>query len=173
MKFLILGLLMREPLSLYALHGRFAAGLSHIYAASYGSIHRALRQLHEAGHVELVDGGSRNQKQYMATSQGRQTWLEWMKQPQATEDSEASMLARVFLLGLLERYQDQREVLRALHERAVRDLGELRAVDAAMSPSAQRYPRAALDYGLRTSQGAVAWLEELLGELGAIETRLR
>ncbi|GAB3532012.1 hypothetical protein GCM10027403_03470 [Arthrobacter tecti] len=95
---------MVQPRSLYDLHSRFAEGLSHVYAASYGSIHRALRQLQAADDIALVEAldASRNKKQYMATTQGRHTWSEWMKQPLPTEDSEATMLARVFLLDLLE-----------------------------------------------------------------------
>ncbi|WP_343053871.1 hypothetical protein [Prauserella isguenensis] len=55
----MLGLMLRQALSHHDLHGRFEAGLAHIYAASYGSIHRALRQLHEAGEVEQTDDGAR------------------------------------------------------------------------------------------------------------------
>lgn len=161
MRFLILGLMLARPRSLYDLHGQFAAGLSHIYAASYGSIHRALRQLHEAGDIDVVDapGTARNKKQYRATAQGRRSWVDWMKQPNSTEDSEASMLARVLLLDQLDSRRDRREVLRALHERAVAELDALRAVE---EPEA-RYPWAAREYGVRTSEGAVTWLEELMG----------
>ena len=80
------------------------------------------------------------------------------------------MLARVLLLDLLEEPQDRREVLRALHQRAVDDLEEIRAINVATgvpegAVHAARYPRAALEYGVRTSEGAVAWLAELLAEL--------
>lgn len=160
MRFLILGLLLGRPRSLYDLHGHFAAGLSHIYAASYGSIHRALHQLHQAGDIDVVDApdAARNKKQYRATAQGRRAWVDWMKQPQAAEDSEASMLARVFLLDHLDSHQDRREVLGALHERAVADFDALRAV---VEPEA-RYPRATLEYGVRAGERVVTWLAELV-----------
>jgi DNA-binding PadR family transcriptional regulator len=172
-KFLILGLLLVRPLSLYEVHARFASGLRHIYAASYGSIHRALRQLHEAAEVEQVDdpAATRNAKRYLATDQGRRSWQEWMMEPRAGEDSEPSMLARVLLLGLLETPAERREVLLALHRRACTDLEELRSVDAGGptgdAPAAQRYPRLTLEYGVRTGAGVVAWLEELLREIPA------
>ncbi len=177
MRFLILGLLLVRPLSLYEVHSRFASGLGHIYAASYGSIHRALRQLDTAGDVAQVDEvtAPRNTKRYLATEQGKRSWRTWMQQPQPTEDSEASMLARVLLLGLLETAAERREVLLALHRRAGADLAALRSVDAGDatedSPAVQRYPRLTLEYGVRSAEAIVSWLEELLGELGPAAPR--
>ncbi|WP_170134293.1 PadR family transcriptional regulator [Murinocardiopsis flavida] len=176
MKFLILGLLIAKPLSLYELHARFDAGLTHIYAASYGSIHRALRQLHAAGDIAQVDEprAPRNAKRYAATGQGRGAWREWMGRPQPSEDSEASMLARVLLLGVLETTAERKDVLLALHRRALADLAEIRAVDTTLgapgdATATQRYPRATLDYGVRASAEMVRWLEQLLGELAPDE----
>lgn len=96
-----------------------------------------------------------------------------MGQPRANEDSEATMLARVFLLGLLDGTDQRREVLLALRRRAVSDLEELKDLgdtltDRRDEPGESPYPRAALHYGLRTSEGAVAWLEELLDGLAAV-----
>ncbi|MCP2251495.1 DNA-binding transcriptional regulator, PadR family [Prauserella aidingensis] len=173
----MLGLMLRRALSLYELHGRFEAGLAHIYAASYGSIHRALRQLHDAGDVEQIADPDppRNTKRYVTTDQGRRNWLDWMKHPRSAEDSEASMLARVFLLGLLESSAERRDVLIALRERALRDVEALRTVDATagtedVESAVPHYPRAALDYGVQASEAIVTWLEQLLSELPPRET---
>lgn len=119
-----------------------------------------LRQLHETGDIDVVDvpGAARNKKQYRGTEQGRRAWVDWMKRPQAIEDSEASMLARVLLLDHLDSRRDRREVLRALHERAVADLVALRAI---AEPEA-RYPRATRAYGVRAAEGVVTWLAELV-----------
>lgn len=178
MKFLILGLLLTHPLSLYELHTRFASGLSHIYAASYGSIHRSLRRLHEVGDVSLVTDeiAPRNAKRYIATDQGQQAWRDWMRNPQRTEDFEASMLARVLLLGCLDTPAERETVLRALHQRALFNLQELRAIDptgnVSMDPHhpharAPRvhYPAVTLDYGLRAAERVVSWLELLINEV--------
>lgn len=176
MKYLILGLMLQKPLSLYELHTLFTTGFTHIYAASHGSIHRALKQLHAADEIELVEDATaaRGTKRYLATDQGRRSWFAWMGQPRENEDSEASMLARVLLLGHLEDPQDRRDVLLALRRRAVQELEALRAVDAAAGAPGEetavtRYPRAALDYGLRAGRNVVTWLDELLAELPARE----
>ncbi|MBK1789208.1 PadR family transcriptional regulator [Prauserella cavernicola] len=169
MKFLILGLLLAEPLSLYDVHSRFASGLRHIYSASYGSIHRALRQLHDTGHVELLASAAtaRNTKRYAITEQGTAAWREWMLRPAPAEDSEASMLARVLLLGRLERAEDRRAVLLALRARALGDLEDLRSVQAGAQGAGpeSRYPRATADYGVRSAEQVVSWLDELLRDV--------
>lgn len=53
MQFLILGLLLDGPHSLYDVHKRFTGGISLFYAASFGSIQRALKQLEEHGRVTV------------------------------------------------------------------------------------------------------------------------
>lgn len=166
MKFFILGLLLSEPLTLYDLHRRFSAGLSHIYAASFGSIHRALRQLDLAGDVTVAASSdtSRGKKRYRATAQGRRTWRDWMITPQPTEDIELAALARVFLLGQLDGSEQRREVLLALHRRAVEEHDDLGRIDVPIHDQA-RYPRAVLEYGLRAGRGLVGWLEDLLSEI--------
>ena len=49
MRFLILGILLDGPLSLYDMRKQFAAGISLFYTASSGSIQRALGQLARMG----------------------------------------------------------------------------------------------------------------------------
>lgn len=176
MKFFILGLLLREPLTLYDLHRRFAAGLGHIYAASYGSIHRALRQLDEAGDVVVVASADtvRGKKRYRATVQGRRTWRGWMTGPQPTEDVELAALARVFLLGELDRPAQRRAAVLALHRRAIEQHADLQRVRDDLADRAgtadepadpAHYPMTVLAYGLRSGQALVDWLEQVLAEL--------
>lgn len=166
MKFFILGLLLTEPLTLYDLHRRFAAGLSHLYAASFGSIHRALRQLDDAGEIAVVavSDTSRGKKCYRATAQGRRTWRNWMITPSSAEEIELAALSRVFLLGHLDKPEQQREVVLALYRRAVEEHDDLKRVEVPIHDQA-RYPRSVLEYGLRSGQGLVSWLEELLSEV--------
>ncbi|MFC7619689.1 PadR family transcriptional regulator [Microlunatus sp. GCM10028923] len=168
MKFFILGLLIAQPQTLYDLHRRFDAGISQIYAASFGSIHRALRQLADAGEVAVVEasGSARGKKLYRVTPQGRRTWRHWMRTPGPAEDTELAALARVFLLGLLDEEDQRREVLRVLHQRAVADHRSLLEVQTALEADHEtgRFPRRVLDYGLGAGQGLVDWLAELVAE---------
>lgn len=168
MKFFVLGLLLAEPQTLYDLHRRFAAGISHIYAASFGSIHRALRQLAEAGDVAVIasSDATRGKKRYRVTAQGRRTWAAWMRTPGPAEDTELAALARVFLLGLVDDPDQRREVLQVLHQRAVADHRSLRQVGIALESDHEtgHYPRQVLGFGLTAGQGLIDWLAGLLSE---------
>ncbi|RAA52293.1 PadR family transcriptional regulator, partial [Burkholderia multivorans] len=55
MVFLLLGLLHDGPRTLYDLHRRFSRGISLFYAASFGSIQRALDRARDSGWVTVDD----------------------------------------------------------------------------------------------------------------------
>ncbi len=168
MRMLLLGLLLAGPRSLYELHSAFESGLGLIYAASYGSIHRALRQLLERGDIETVDpdDAPRGRKRYRATAAGERAWRAWMAHPEPGEDGEASTLARVFLLGELPSDDARRATLLALRERAGAELAALREVEAATRGQVAPYPHAVLGYGLTTGTAMVTWLDDLLDDVG-------
>lgn len=171
MQFVILGLLMIAPMSLYDLHKQFAAGPSLFYSASFGSLQRALRQLETRGWVTVTDASSsgRRRNLHAPTPEGIEAWREWMREPIGGANAETSMLAKVFLLGLLPEGAERDAALGVLRAGAEAALAELRAVaaglDAASIPDEYagifRYQRATLDYGLRSHELALAWLSEL------------
>ena len=170
MQYVILGLLLDGPLSLYDLHKRFAAGIALFYRASFGSIQRALRQLTADGLTQVRDdtGSPRGRKLYSLTAAGRDAWSEWMVSPLENHDPETTMLARVFLLGRLPE-AERPATLRRLRDRLDGDLSGLLALAGSMdtAPAATgreaefRYQRATLDYGIRSHELALAWLAAL------------
>lgn len=170
MQFLILGILLGGPLSLYDVHKHFAGGISLFYAASFGSIQRALRQLEAAGRVQAVEAedSRRRKKLHVVTDAGRAAWREWMLSPITGSDAEPAILARIYLLGHLP-MSERAACLDAVQERLTGDLETLRSlagtVDSATIPDdaaeAHRFRRATLDYGIRSHSLALAWVEEL------------
>ncbi|MGN8551392.1 UNVERIFIED_CONTAM: PadR family transcriptional regulator [Microbacterium sp. SLM126] len=171
MQFVILGLLMIAPMSLYDLHKQFAAGPSLFYSASFGSLQRALRQLVAQGWVTVTDASSsgRRRNLHTPTDEGVEAWRAWMREPLAGAHAETSMLAKVFLLGLLPRGGERDAALGELRRSAAAGLAELRAVadglDAAQIADEFAeifaYQRATLDYGLRSHELALSWLDGL------------
>ncbi|WP_164743596.1 PadR family transcriptional regulator [Microbacterium sulfonylureivorans] len=171
MQFMILGLLMLAPMSLYDVHKQFLAGPSLFYSASFGSIQRALRQLAAQDLVTVTDAAdsARGRKVHALTPAGVVAWRTWMHEPIGGANAETAMLAKVFLLGLLPAGADRDEALEVLQQSVAAALAGLRDVarglDATPVPSAYadafRYQRATLDYGLRSHELALAWLEEL------------
>lgn len=173
MPFVILGLLLGGPLSLYDLHKRFTAGISLFYSASYGSLQRSLTQLVAQGAVTVSDdpGSARRRKLHTITPTGRTQWREWMLAPLPTgADAETTLLAKVFLLGRLDAV-DRRRVRDGARAQAEATLAELRDLAAQLDAQAAELPdehrelfgyqRSVLDYGLRTAAVTVDWLEEL------------
>jgi DNA-binding PadR family transcriptional regulator len=171
MQFVILGLLLIERMSLYDLHKQFTAGLGLFYGASFGSIQRALRQLIDAGMVTVTDDPSsaRRRKIHAVTDEGRRAWESWMREPIGGSNAETALLAKVYLLGVLPADDDRAAVLSTLRsnvDTARDELNELaRALDAQEIPAEYAtifsYQRATLDYGLRTHELALRWLDDL------------
>ncbi|MBO0979163.1 PadR family transcriptional regulator [Microbacterium sp. SD291] len=170
MQFLILGILLGGPLSLYDVHKHFTGGISLFYSASFGSIQRALRQLETEGWADSADADDtrRRKKLYLITDAGRAAWRAWMLAPVTGSDAEPTILARVYLLGHLPR-GERAACLDAVRLRLAGDLAALRTlaedVDSAQIPEAaaqgHRYRRATLDYGIRSHSLALDWLEDL------------
>jgi DNA-binding PadR family transcriptional regulator len=166
-QFVILGMLLGGPLSLYDLRGRFERVVSLFYSASLGSIQRALRVLAEAGHVvieEVVDS-RRGKKLYRVTDKGRAAWEQWMLAPPVGAETERTMLAKVFFLGRLNSAADRERVLSGIQDRLSADAERLKSVaaptDARQDDPLLRYQLATRDYGLRSLDLARAWVAEL------------
>jgi DNA-binding PadR family transcriptional regulator len=172
MQFVILGLLLGGPLSLYDLQKRFASGISLFYSASSGSIQRALQHLAAEGAVVVADADDsrRGRKVHRITDIGRARWRAWMVAPLADgTDAETTVLAKVFLLGLLETATDRAEVVRGIRayvDDSRRSLEELAADLDARTPGLDAtsrqllvFQRATLDYGLRSHALMREWID--------------
>ncbi|MFB7891054.1 helix-turn-helix transcriptional regulator [Microbacterium sp. NPDC056044] len=174
MRFVILGLLLGGPLSLYDVQKRFAAGISLFYSASSGSIQRALQHLAENGSVVVAeaDGSRRGRKVHAITDQGRERWRAWMRAPIAgSTDAETTALAKVYLLGRLDAPGDRSEAIRSIRDHIDGSRAALEAlatdVDARAADldDASRqifaFQRATLDYGLRSHALMREWIDEV------------
>lgn len=170
MRFLILGLLLDGPLSLYEIRRQFTAGISLFYAASLGGIQHALKALQADGLVAVAEprASGRRTRPIAVTEAGRAAWRDWMTSPIEGTDPEPTMLARVYLLGSLP--QGERPAcLRVIRARIVDDAAALAALADEManieippgSRDVARYRRATLDYGIRSHALALEWLDGL------------
>lgn len=170
MQFVILGLLLMAPLSLYDVHKHFEQGISLFYRASFGSIQRALTQLVRDGLVTVssVSDSRRGRKLHAITDAGRDAWRRWMLEPVTGSDAETAVLAKVFLLGSLPK-DERGAVVATLRARVAADLAQLRAFAVALDASdvpeeyaaVDRYRRATLDYGIRSHELGLTWLDGL------------
>ena len=160
---MILGLLLSGPLSLYDVRKRFAAGISHFYSASSGSIERALRRLVSEGTATVAAeaGSARGRRLYRITDAGRAAWREWMHAPTPPgSDAETTALAKVFLLGRLDDPHEQAQVLSGIRAEAEASREEHpeppdgpKALDRAMQRAAQRSLRLDPEQLVRAAAG--------------------
>lgn len=171
MAYVILGLLILRPMSLYDMVKAFETGVSLFYSASSGSITRALESLVKQGHVEIasIEEGGRGRKTYQVTGSGREHFRAWML-AEPTGDLETSALSRLYFLGLLDA-NERPEVLTNIETRVAADLAQLEALETHVQqqdvPDDLRdvavYQRATLQYGLASHRHALTWFREQLG----------
>lgn len=171
MRFVILGLLLMRPASLYDLKRRFEQGVSLFYAASFGSIGTALKALESDGLARSTASvvGGRNRREYEVTEAGEQVFHAWMDAPLGGRNVEGLALAKVYLLGLVDSPTRRAAVLDALSAARAQRGAELEALavqlDATPVPdeygTAVAYQRAVLDHGIRGYRAEATWLADL------------
>ena len=104
MEFVILGLLLLKPRTLYELNKTLAEKISLFYSASFGSISSAINKLLEKGWIELrehIERG-RNKKIYTITAAGQSAFHDWLNSAIAPEKVKEPALTRLFFLGYLD-----------------------------------------------------------------------
>ena len=169
--YVVLGLLLLAPMTIYDLNKQFEQAISLFYRASLGGLRSALAALLERGDIEfdeVVERG-RRKKIYRPTERGRARFDEWLRGPIEGSDAETAILSRLFFLGMLERPDERRAVLDLMLERVEADGRQLTALDAhldtlevpAHAAGIFRYHRATLGYGLAAHGQALAFLRDL------------
>lgn len=167
MAFVILGLLLLRPLSLYDLVKAFETGISLFYSASTGSLKRALDTLLAQGHVEVEEAGARGRKVYRATPAGREAFHAWLVGDLTGPSTETAALSRLFFLGLLQP-EDRGAVLQRIRDRISADLAVLQALGSEIDrqdvpeelADVFRYQKATLEYGLASHRHALEWFSQ-------------
>ena len=175
MENVVLGLLIIQSLTLYDINQAFKQGISMFYAASYGSLQIALKNLlskEMIGFEEMVDRG-RNKKVYSITPQGRQAFFRWMLEEIPVSKLETTALAKVYFLGLVEDVDQRKQIVREIIAKVQVVEGELNSLNEEIKryeiPEAYekiaRYRIKTLDYGIKAHAFGRAWFEQLLQEL--------
>lgn len=170
MAMLILGFLMIRSLTVYEIKTTLERKISPFYAASFGSIQNAIKNLLAAGQInysEKVENG-RNKKEYFITEVGQMAFLAWMKTEIPITKFNNEALVRVFFLGFLEKEEQLRlldryiEGLTAEYEQMLNYQKTVK-----ISPTLQnkqeivKFQLASLDYGIRELAFELSWYQEL------------
>jgi PadR family transcriptional regulator AphA len=167
LRFFILGLLTRQPMSGYDIK-RFVRSLSWLIGGvSSGGLYPALRALLEDG-LATVNVKLRERrpprKIYTITDAGRRELRQWVDGPTGPDRSMRAFIMRLILAsnysrdGLIARMEQRR--LQA----AVQGL-ELDQAIVELGDSADLGQRLALDYALSVARAELAWLDRELGRV--------
>ncbi|HZG55844.1 PadR family transcriptional regulator [Paenibacillus sp.] len=176
MEYVILGLLMYKPQTLYELNKAFRQGIALFYSASYGSLQAALKKLTTQGAVscEAVVEHGRNKKVYAITPVGREAFAAWMEADIPEQRLETTALSKLYFLGLVEEREKQREIVRAIIGKIESVESELRALERSLRLAGREgeggdidFRRKTLDYGIHAHAFAKGWFAALLKELSA------
>lgn len=170
MKYVVLGLLLLRPDTLYGLRKQFETSVSLFYRASFGSLTSALKGLVGAGLIERREssGEGRRKVVYSVTASGRGVFLEWLGAIPDETDVETGILARLFFLGLvdgdvrpgiLDRFSELYEA------KAAQLAGIAGVIDSARIPAELadilRFQRLVLEQGMTHYAGTGRWFADL------------
>jgi DNA-binding PadR family transcriptional regulator len=103
-KSMLLGFLMRRPMTGYELKKLFSLSFSFFSGLSYGSIYPALKKMQQQGLITMrleVQEGSPNRKVYTITEEGKKAFLEALKAPFTHEQGKHPFLTRLFFFAHL------------------------------------------------------------------------
>lgn len=175
MEYVVLGLLMIKPMTIYEMNSTFKKGISLFYSASYGSLQRAVKKLLEKKlitYYETVSKG-RNKKVYSILDIGKERFYKWMMEDIQKNKLETAILSKLFFLGLIKDKQDRIIIIKKSIE-AIKAYGkELenveKDIDAIKIPieyeEIAKYQIKTLEYGLNSYRYSLKWYKNLLYQM--------
>ena len=101
--YIILGMVLNEDLTGYAIKKSIESGIGVFYKASYGSLYPALKRLTEKGFLTMREEprGGRQKIFYGITESGKEVFLDWLASPVALLDGANMHLAKVYFFDKL------------------------------------------------------------------------
>lgn len=173
MEYILLGLMMLKPRTVYEFRRCIGAGLNLMYSCSTGSIQAGLKKLMKEGNIscqETVDH-NRKKKVYSVTDAGRAYFAAWVNDPMKAMGEKHPELAKLYFMGFSApklREENIRALLSELEENyavlcAICSQGESMEVP----PEAREilhYQLASARFGRDLMQFQIGWYREFLRE---------
>ena len=177
-KLAVLGFLTWKPMSGYEIKKAIDRSISNFWSESYGQIYPILQELAAEGLATSASAkgeGTREQTIYTITEAGRVSLREWLAEPAAPERSRVELLLKLFF----GRHADPAACLRHVETARARydvDLSELEAIERHFDANLTELPdapywRLTLDYGLALHRMQLAWADQALAALRALQSQ--
>lgn len=169
MEYALLGLLLRDDLTIYQMKKIFELSFSMVYGDSYGSLQSALKRAMAKGWIdrEAFEGAGRRKMPYRITQAGRQRFFDWMMEEIPAGKLETTALTKLYFLGELAHTQ-RLQVLKHIQQLAAQLRQIMLGVHELNAPwhdSAEpwvRYRLSMLDYGLVQVEASLQFFDRLL-----------
>lgn len=160
----LLGFLMQGPAHGYALHDRAQDELGRIWYMGMSNVYGTLKDLESSGHVQsaLDDESYPPRKVYSITTEGRETFLAWVRAPvPAMRDLRVEFLSKLYFFHTLD-LNDLPDVLEAQREACQERLSEL---GGRASKPIDGFDRVVTGFRRRRIEACLDWLAEAEKEL--------
>lgn len=147
LEYIILGFLMKKPMSGYAIRRKIKISTSNFYSASFGSIYPALRRMKKKSLIipSGQDTGE-NKIEYKITETGEKVFLEWLKQPVNPSAVSHEHILRLFFFGHIP--GNYIEILLADFIHEIRNKNrELDRIEVIVREGVDEFEMASLDFG--------------------------
>lgn len=175
MEYVILGLLMIQPSTLYSLNKSFEQGISLFFSPSLGSINSAIKRLVEKGlvHQEEILENGRAKKILTITDSGKSAFFSWIKEPLDVNQLETSFLSKLYFMGLIPSDEEKKQILEAMYDTVVECKNQLDETAEHLNqldiPTSYletfKYQKKVLKYGIDTQNYALGWIRALIDEI--------
>lgn len=171
---IILGLLSKKELTVYAIKIAMDKSISKFYSNSFGSINPAIKKLEKNNMIicsERIEN-SRLKKIYQITKNGKEEYGKWIEQPIKQGRLKDEVLIRIFFLGDSNRRQQKKLIQNYLEvlDESKKELEETQnKVQATKLPTEQKkkikYQMSTLQFGIDYIDFKQTWFENLLANL--------
>jgi DNA-binding PadR family transcriptional regulator len=157
----------------YAVREEINQVLGHFWSESYGQIYPTLADLHRTGLIEAQAGGRPGSAIYSLTNAGRARLLTLLRQPHQPTPPRNGLLLRLFF-GRALGVDACRSLVRQAKSDAEQRLAVLQAIRAALATETEDvehhpYWLLTISAGEHTARAAIAWAEESLAALDAMD----
>lgn len=175
LKHAILGFLSYKPFNGYDLKKAFDNSVRHFWPANQSQIYRTLAQMTEEGLIEMevVEREERlDMKIYCISEKGREELHQWLATPLPERETREPFLVQLFfgsqlnddeLLTLLRSEakiaEEQKTIFTQIYHASMSRAGQ------ASDPRAFFLSMLTLDYGLKSSQAMLAWLNHAITQI--------
>jgi DNA-binding PadR family transcriptional regulator len=173
----VLAALSVEPMTGYVLRAAIQHTLGHFWSESFGQIYPSLSRLTAEGLVERTDApaGRAGSAAFQLTSAGRETLVELLSAPPAASTPRNGLLLRLFFGNVLGAAACRALVseARAKAEAQLVALAQARAEAAADTEHPDKVPYwlMTISAGEHSARAAIAWADETIDALSALEER--